>query len=50
MMKLCRYCQIEKSLEDFYEHKDYKGGYTTYCKDCADLVIRAKAIELSNNW
>jgi hypothetical protein len=33
-MKLCKKCNIEKSLTGFYVHKGYKDGYRNICKDC----------------
>lgn len=33
-MKICSKCHAEKPLTDFYKNKNYKGGYTTWCKIC----------------
>ncbi len=33
--KICRKCQIEKSVSEFYEHRKHKDGRQSYCKTCA---------------
>lgn len=33
--KVCKYCSVEKPLEDFVAHKDCVGGRSNQCKDCA---------------
>ncbi len=33
-MKTCSKCKIEKSIDDFYNHKSTKDGKSTQCKKC----------------
>jgi hypothetical protein len=33
-MKFCRWCQTEKTVEEFYKHKAMKDGYLNKCKVC----------------
>lgn len=33
-MKMCKVCEIEKSLFSFYKNKTYLDGYTSKCKKC----------------
>ena len=33
-MKVCRKCQVEKSLNGFHKHKQMKDGYLNICKVC----------------
>lgn len=37
-MKTCQKCKIDKSLDDFYKHKQTKDGYETTCKPCKKLA------------
>jgi hypothetical protein len=38
--KVCKKCKIEKSLNDFYVNKNYKGGYRHQCKECSVVAAR----------
>lgn len=42
-MKLCKDCQIEKPLSDFYKNNQTKDGLTYYCRPCQ--TIRSKKSE-----
>ena len=33
-MKICSKCQVEKPLADFSPNKNYRDGFTTWCKEC----------------
>ena len=56
-MKICKKCQINKSLEDYGDNKNNKGGKSIYCKECERLrgieyrnKNRKKVNESSKNW
>jgi hypothetical protein len=34
-MKICKRCNIEKSLSDFFNNSKRKDGVSTYCKPCS---------------
>ena len=36
-MKVCRICNIEKELINFYKRKNSKDGYRNECKECCNL-------------
>jgi hypothetical protein len=38
MSKLCTYCNLEKSISDFSNHKKGKDGKRSYCKSCVRLL------------
>lgn len=49
-MRVCRVCEIEKPLSEYYSNKRSKGGYYNYCKSCAfekkrDYVRTCSAID-----
>ena len=44
-MKVCSKCQIEKSLEEFYNNKKTKDGKTYLCKSCQDAQYNKYRIE-----
>ena len=33
-VKVCNYCEKEKSLDQFYKHSGMKDGYLNTCKEC----------------
>lgn len=39
-VKTCFKCGLEKSLDDFYVHKQMGDGHLNKCKDCAKLDMR----------
>lgn len=41
-MKLCKYCNIEKSLDSFPVRKTSKDGYRNKCKKCSNLDRKSK--------
>lgn len=42
-MKKCTKCGLEKSLDEFYRNKNYKGGIMPKCKPCSrDIVAERK--------
>jgi len=41
-MKVCRKCQIEKSLDSFHKHKQMKDGYLNICKSCNYEAIKLR--------
>ena len=56
-MKICKKCQINKSLEDYGDNKNNKDGKSIYCKECERLrgieyrnKNRKKVNESSKNW
>jgi hypothetical protein len=38
--KVCKVCEIEKFLEDFYLNKQYKDGHYSKCKECFKKATR----------
>ena len=34
MVKVCKKCNLEKDILDFYTHKQMKDGYLNICKKC----------------
>lgn len=38
--KICKKCEIEKSLNDFYKHPKTKDGYSPECKECKKEIER----------
>lgn len=52
-MKMCRECNIEKPLLDFYSHKGMKDGHLNKCKECVKLRIEKYAklnVEKKKEW
>ena len=45
-IKVCTKCGIEKSLNEFYKHKDTKDGFRSQCKTC---TLAACKIYRQNN-
>lgn len=39
-MKKCRRCNVEKSLDNFYRHKEMKDGHLNVCKECTKKRVR----------
>ena len=56
---ICRKCQADKPLSDFYKNKTYASGYDTRCKPCTKTYyqdhnkkpeVRARKNEQSKVW
>lgn len=49
--KVCKDCQKQKTLSEFYVHKGYKDGYMNCCKSCKSEYdkSRHKAIKAKRN-
>lgn len=49
-MKTCFKCQQEKSLSEFYIHKQMADGHLNKCKDCtkADTKLRTDTLQATN--
>ena len=41
-MKVCRYCEKEKPLEDFNKHSHGSDGYDNRCKECTNEDKRTR--------
>lgn len=39
MVKKCRICKCEKTIEQFYKKRDSKDGFRNECKECAKIII-----------
>ena len=39
-MKLCKKCDLEKDLSDFYRHPKSKDGLQSYCRSCSKEAAR----------
>jgi hypothetical protein len=48
-MKKCNKCQEIKNIEDFHKKKSNNDGLDTYCKVCANSIIRERRKENSNS-
>ncbi len=51
--KICKYCNVESDINEFYKSKNSKDGYGNKCKLCISnkrLENRDAAIERSRNW
>lgn len=44
-MKQCFKCNMVKSINNFYKHKEMKDGYLNKCKDCAKKDIHENYIK-----
>ena len=40
--KVCSQCGRELPIEDFYQHKNAKDGYSTMCKECHKKRMKAQ--------
>lgn len=38
--KICKCCEIEKNINEFYKKTDSKDGYYSYCKQCAIMKTK----------
>ena len=38
--KICKRCEKELPLGEFYKHKDMVDGYLSYCKNCVKLRVK----------
>jgi hypothetical protein len=47
-MKICIYCKLEQSLENFSKAKSRSGGFRNWCKKCRNIKSRAKDFEPAN--
>jgi hypothetical protein len=45
--KVCKKCEKEKPIYDYYQHKTYSGKKSCYCIECHSEI--AKAYRLKNN-
>lgn len=43
--KVCNVCTVEKSLDDFHNHKKMKDGKNSRCKECAKAAARQWSAE-----
>ena len=43
MMKTCKKCKSEKTLDSFHKEKKLKDGHSWSCKDCANAYFSARA-------
>jgi RNA polymerase-binding transcription factor DksA len=53
MTKLCRYCNIEKPLEDFHVRRASPDGRAYKCKGCKSAYVRATlpaTLEYNRQW
>lgn len=49
-MKICRLCNIEKDLSEFYKRNQHKDGFDTRCKDCVNEYARKYYINNDNKY
>lgn len=48
-MKTCNKCNLNKEFEDFHKKKSTKDGLDTYCKVCANSIIRERRSKNNNS-
>jgi len=49
-MKICSKCHVEKSLDDFYNHKKSFDGKKSACKTCVDIDNKKKYLENKESY
>ena len=50
IMKICRKCDSELSLDFFWRRKKTPDGYSIYCKDCEKKIIKNHDRVVKNNF
>lgn len=41
-VKHCRWCDVTKSLDDFYAHPQMRDGHLNKCRECVKVYVRAR--------
>lgn len=49
MVKICKRCEIEKSLDDFYKHSEMSDGHLNICKTCKRTEAKEREKQLRKN-
>lgn len=49
MVKICKRCEIEKSLDDFYKHSGMSDGHLNICKTCKKTETKEREKQLRKN-
>ena len=49
-MKLCKHCDTEKELTEFYKNKKSKDGHQHYCKDCTKKKFKEWKSKNFDRW
>jgi len=51
-VKKCFKCGVEKSIDDFYKHKQMADGHLNKCIDCAknDVKVNIEKLSKNPNW
>ena len=49
MVKICKRCEIEKSLDDFYKHSGMSDGHLNICKICKRTKTKEREKQLRKN-
>lgn len=49
MVKICKRCEIEKSLDDFYKHSGMSDGHLNICKTCKRTETKEREKQLKKN-
>jgi len=44
MKKICKRCQVEKDIADFYVHKQMEDGYLNFCKECVKKRVHKRYV------